>query len=231
MFRFPSEQREREREREREKERDRETYELTSVSLSFFLPILLYRTWTKRYLITPQTNGQSNIRIHQRIFLYCFFLRSLLHLTSSYFHSFSKKIKIKNNITSLNLCYKTNITIKNNITSNMKVRRFSLPPDFSLSLLLSFSSLSHFLSFSKKKKNFKYERVRFFISWSVHRYRSVDRYRGRARYIGPLCGNLTVKKRCEKIALWTAIGRWTAIGDGSLTGYFIYLRRTAVVLL
>ena len=147
MFSFPSEKRERERERERE--RDRETYELASVSLSFFLPytyvvfftlrfgemcilsfwrefffFFLARAtlvlnfewtkgtecfhcralscflfglrlelsshfkssketwWTKRYLITPQTNGQSNIRIHHRIFLYRFFFCSLLHLTS-----------------------------------------------------------------------------------------------------------------------------------------------------
>ena len=57
----------------------------------------------------------------------------------------------------------------------------------------------------------------------MDRYRSVDRYRGRAPYSGPLCGKITVQKRCEKIALWTAIGPWTAIGDGPLTGYFIYL--------
>ena len=51
----------------------------------------------------------------------------------------------------------------------------------------------------------------------------MDRYRGRAPYSGPLCGKITVQKRCEKIALWTAIGPWTAIGDGPLTGYFIYV--------
>ena len=101
-----------------------------------------------------------------------------------------------------------------------------LPPGLSLSLLLSFSSSSHFLSFSKKKKkkkkkkkSFKHERLTFFISWSVDRNRSVDRFcqvKGRARYCGPLCGNLmTVQKRCEKIALWT--GPWTAKGDGPLT--------------
>ena len=39
----------------------------------------------------------------------------------------------------------------------------------------------------------------------MDRYRSVDRYRGRARYSGPLCGKIAVQKRCEKIALWTAI--------------------------
>ena len=30
-------------------------------------------------------------------------------------------------------------------------------------------------------------------------------------------------ERREKIALWTAIGPWTAIGDGPLTGYFVYV--------
>ena len=53
----------------------------------------------------------------------------------------------------------------------------------------------------------------------------MDRYRGRAPYSGPLCGKITIQKRCEKIALWTAIGPWTAIGDGPLTGYFIYYRK------
>ena len=37
----------------------------------------------------------------------------------------------------------------------------------------------------------------------------------------PLCGKITVLKRCEKIALCTAIRPWTALGNGPLTGYFI----------
>ena len=71
-------------------------------------------------------------------------------------------------------------------------------------------------------RGFLHERLTFFISWSVERYRSMDRYRGPARYSGPLCGKITVQKRSEKIVLWTAKGLWTAIGDGPLTGYFIY---------
>ena len=46
----------------------------------------------------------------------------------------------------------------------------------------------------------------------------MDRYRGQARDSGPLCGKITVLKRCKKIALWTAVGPWTALGTGPLQG-------------
>ena len=65
----------------------------------------------------------------------------LLFSSSSYFHSFSKKMKIK-------------------YLHNMNVLRFSSPPDLSLSLLLSFSSSSYFLSFSKKKRKKKKEKFK-----------------------------------------------------------------------
>ena len=182
MFSFPSEER---GERERERERDRETYELASVSLSFFLrslflarfffflaraALVLNFEWTKRGRMLP---------------LPCTFLFSL-------WTSFG--------------------TFKSFTTGS-----FSIASSF----VLFFISLPFVLK-KKKKKNSKHERLTFFIAWSVDRYRSVDRSRGRARYSGPLCGIITVQKRCEKIALWTAIGPWTAIGDGPLTGYFIY---------
>ena len=116
--------------------------------------------------------------------------------------------------------------IKNKITSqHERLACFITTGSFSIasSFVLFFILLPFVLKKEKKKKekNSNKKVWHFFISCAVDRYWSVDRNRGRAPYSGPLCGKITVQKRCEKIALWTAIGPWTAIGDGPLTGYFI----------
>ena len=69
------------------------------------------------------------------------------------------------------------------------------------------------LPFVLKKKNWNMNVLRFSFHdpWTV-----IWAWTEWARYSGPLCGKITILKRCEKIA------PWTDIGDGPITGYFIY---------
>ena len=122
MFSFPSE----EREGERERERDRETYELASVSLSFFLRSLSLASFfffffffgescTCTEFRVDKKGPNASIAVHfpvfsldfvwnfqviyHRIFLYRFFFRSLLHLTS-----FCSQKKKKKKTSNMNVC-------------------------------------------------------------------------------------------------------------------------------